>query len=190
MVDHYAVLGLSSGCNADEIEKAFRNCAQKYHPDHSETADVDKFQECLRAYQILKDAEKRAEFHRAHFGDESADGMGFAPGPDASLDQQSAIDDAEINEKILLQLYKQRREHADEPGIIGFYIQEKLGVSEKNFDFHVWYLKSKGYVEMNQQSELEITIEGVDHVIKMSRKAEEQKLLMANTDHEDGSGRL
>ena len=186
VVDHYAVLGLKPGCTADEIEKAFRTCAQRYHPDHSDTADVDRFQECLRAYQVLKDAKKRAEFHREHFGDESADTMGLPRGPHTSLDQQSAIDDAEINEKILLQLYKQRREQADEPGIIPFYIQERLGISEANFEFHSWYLKEKGFVEMNGESELVITIEGVDHVIKMSRKSEEaQKLLMARAMERD-----
>lgn len=181
-VDHYSVLGLDPGCDREMVEKAFRHFAQKYHPDHSESADVDKFQECLQAYNVLKDAKKRAEYHNAHFSDH-ADGelpsFEFYPNGDASLDQQAAIDDAEINEKILLQLYVQRREQADKPGIIPFYIQERLGISEENFEFHAWYLKEKGFIEMNGQSELVITIAGVDHVISMSRKAEERKLLMA-----------
>ena len=49
--------------------------------------------------------------------------------------------------------------------------------SDESFEFHVWYLKSKGYLEITEQSELAITIDGVDHVIAMSRTIEERKLL-------------
>ena len=89
------------------------------------------------------------------------------------------IEDAEAHEKILFHLYKQRRENATDPGVMGYYLQRMLDCSDENFEFHAWYLKSKGFIEITQEGKLAITIDGVDHVISMSRTAEAEKLLIA-----------
>ena len=58
-----------------------------------------------------------------------------------------------------------------------YYLQQELGCSDESFEFHTWYLKSKGLIEISPASEYAITIEGVDHVITQSR-AEKEKLLL------------
>ena len=179
-VDLFAVLQIEPGCDRSTVEKAYRQLAQLYHPDHSETADVDRFQEATRAYKVLKDTKRRAvyeEQYAEHFGPEAP---GSAPRDDIVVDGATAVQDAEVHEKLLLALYKQRRENAREPSVMPFYIQRELGCSDESFDFHIWYLKSKGFIEITQQSELAITIEGVDHVITSSR-AEKEKLLLEQT---------
>ena len=176
-VDFYALLQVSPACDRKMLEKAYRHAAQMYHPDHTDTADIDKFQEVIAAYQILRDPEKRAKYDQRYKELKKDNLYQFPGGEDLQIDEKSALDDAEAHEKVLYHLYKRRREHAKDPGIMGYYIQKTLDCSDENFEFHTWYLKSKGFIEITQEGKLAITIEGVDHVISMSRKAEETKLI-------------
>jgi len=59
--DYYAVLGVTRGANDDDIKKAFRRLAHKYHPDKGDGDEV-KFKEISEAYSILGNKKKRAEY--------------------------------------------------------------------------------------------------------------------------------
>lgn len=176
-VDYYDLLQVSPGCDETMLEKAYRHFAQKYHPDHAETADVEKFQEIIAAYKVLRDPEQRTKYNE-RYKRERLNGFAFIPqDEDIRIDEKDAVADAELHEKILFFLYKRRREHPDQPGVLSYHVQGLVNCSDEGFEFHIWYLKSKGFLEITQQSELAITIEGVDHVIAMSRTREERKLL-------------
>ena len=57
--DYYDVLGIQKGANDDEIKKAYRTLAKKYHPDVSKETDAEtKFKEVQEAYDTLSDAQK------------------------------------------------------------------------------------------------------------------------------------
>ncbi|QHB33761.1 curved DNA-binding protein [Yersinia canariae] len=61
--DYYAVMGVEPTASLKEIKTAYRRLARKYHPDVSSEADAEsKFKEVAEAYEVLKDAEKRAEY--------------------------------------------------------------------------------------------------------------------------------
>ncbi|MGA2025018.1 MAG: DnaJ C-terminal domain-containing protein [Steroidobacteraceae bacterium] len=61
--DYYASLGLERGASDEEVKKAYRRLARKYHPDVSKESDAEaKFKEIAEAYQTLKDPEKRAAY--------------------------------------------------------------------------------------------------------------------------------
>ena len=64
--DYYEVLGLQKGASEDEIKKAYKSLAKKYHPDlHPDDAAAEaKFKELNEAYGVLSDAEKRAAYDR------------------------------------------------------------------------------------------------------------------------------
>lgn len=76
--DYYEVLGVSKSASADEIKKAYRRLAMKFHPDRIKNDDGSgetKFKEAKEAYEVLKDGEKRAAYDR--FGH---DGVRSGPG--------------------------------------------------------------------------------------------------------------
>jgi curved DNA-binding protein len=73
--DYYKVLGVSRDASEDDIKKAYRKLARKYHPDVSKEANAkERFQEVSEAYETLRDKEKRAAYDSL--------GSGFRPGQD------------------------------------------------------------------------------------------------------------
>ena len=62
--DYYEVLGLQKGASDDEIKKAFRKLAMKYHPDKNPGDKVaeEKFKEINEAYAVLSDSEQKAKY--------------------------------------------------------------------------------------------------------------------------------
>ncbi len=77
--DYYEVLGISKGASADEIKKAYRQQALKYHPDRNpgDKEAEEKFKEAAEAYEVLSDAQKRQRYDQfGHAGVGSAAGSG------------------------------------------------------------------------------------------------------------------
>ena len=74
--DYYEVLGVAKGASADEIKKAYRKLAVKYHPDKNpgDKEAEEKFKEAAEAYAVLSDADKRAKYDQ--FGHAGVDGAG------------------------------------------------------------------------------------------------------------------
>lgn len=64
--DYYEVLGVAKGATSDEIKKAYRKMAIKYHPDKNpgDKEAEEKFKEAAEAYSVLSDTEKRAQYDR------------------------------------------------------------------------------------------------------------------------------
>ena len=72
--DYYEILGVSKGASDDELKKAYRKLAIKYHPDKNpdNPEAEDKFKEAAEAYEVLSNSEKRAQYDR--FGHEGMRG--------------------------------------------------------------------------------------------------------------------
>src|SRR4029077_13485916 len=74
--DYYETLGVSRGADAEEVKRAYRKLARKYHPDVSKEKNAEaKFKDVQEAYEVLRDSDKRAAYDQL--------GRGYRP------DQQS-----------------------------------------------------------------------------------------------------
>lgn len=78
--DYYETLGVKRDASAEEIQKAFRKLARKYHPDINKSAEAEqKFKEINEAYEVLRDPEKRKRYDA--LGANYRDGQEFRPPP-------------------------------------------------------------------------------------------------------------
>lgn len=87
--DYYEILGVAKSATADEIKKAYRKVAMQYHPDRNpgNKEAEEKFKEAAEAYEVLSDADKKAQYDRYGHAGVSGNGRGgFGGGHNMNMD--------------------------------------------------------------------------------------------------------
>ena len=174
-VDYYELLQLSSNADTETIDRVFRHLAKKLHPDNKESGDPDRFQLIVEAHRTLSGPETRAGYdvkyqdywnRKWKLASEAGDGTAFG-------------DDRETRESLLSLLYVQRRRNTRHPGLSDYDMARLLGKPFELVEFHVWYLKEKGWVERLDTGQLAISAVGVDEVEKNRLRLGNDHLLTA-----------
>jgi hypothetical protein len=161
--DLYEVLQVSPQAHPLIITKAFRLLAALYHPDNTETGDQEAFKQLAHAYRILSDPVRRAAYDREHRG---APGSRIADpidgGESLHTTESRDWDEQELRSQILRALYDVRRSRPYQPGLSLMVLSELLGCSIESLQYTLWYLRGKRYIDTTNDSDLVITVDGVD----------------------------
>jgi len=173
MDDLYEVLQVSPRADTETISRIFRHLAKKYHPDNPESGDAERFDLLARAHRILTDPEKRAAYdarHQEHWSNrwklvgEATEKDGFG-------------EDRRIREQLLSLLYVQRRRDMRNPGLGEVEMSRLISCPVELTEFHIWYLREKGWVVRLESGQFAITAEGVDQVERDKLRLNPDRLL-------------
>jgi len=159
-IDYYELMQLSPSADTDTIERIFRHLAIKYHPDNIDSGDAEKFRQLVDAYRLLSEPEKRAGYdikYREYWNTK------WNIASEAASDNAFA-EDRIHRDSILSILYIQRRREVQRPGVGTYELARLITVPPELVDFHVWYLKEKGWVVRTESGQLAITVLGAEHV--------------------------
>lgn len=156
--DFYEILEISPNASSDTIDRVFRYLAQRYHPDHTETGDVEKFTQIVKAHETLRDPKKRADYDVQHKN--SAEFRWSLV--EEAVDIDTFDNDEIIQARLLSILYVKRKRNIHNPGSGILELEKLTGCPTELLDFHLWYLREKGWVHRLENGLLAITADGVD----------------------------
>ena len=177
--DYYEILEISPNANSETIERIFRYLAQRYHPDNPETRDRLRFDAVVEANNTLRDPVKRAQYDIQH-NDHS--GLRRKLAAEAG-DTKGVAQDVVIQDKLLSFLYVKRRQNINDPGIGDHELERLSGCPREHLDFHLWYLKAKGWLERLENGMLAITVQGVDRANSEQRRETAPTKLLTHPNH-------
>ena len=159
-VDYYEDLQVSPNADLETIERVYRLLAKRYHPDNSVTGNSEKFSTIGTAYKLLSDAEKRAAFD-AKYEDARNHKLKVLSKVSSSEEPEN---DQQVRHAILSILYADRRENPSDSGVGSWRLEKLLEWPEKILEFHIWYLKEKGWIQRVDTGGYAITASGVEIV--------------------------
>jgi len=159
-VDFYELLQISPNAEKETIERVFKILAARYHPDNTETGDVDRFVRITQAHEVLTDPQMR-EAYDLHYKQNYAEPIGlfelkeFAMGIDGEANRRMGI---------LCLLYNRRRSNPDSPGLSLLEFESMMSSAREHLMFTMWYLKERNCIRQDEHSDFVITGDGVDYV--------------------------
>jgi curved DNA-binding protein CbpA len=184
-VDYYELLQLNPNADTETIERIFRHLAKKFHPDNVQTADTGRFQQIVEAHRTLIDPEARAGYD-VKYQDYWNRKWGLAA---EATDRSAFGDDQLARERLLSLLYVQRRRNMESPGLGDAEMARLLHSPSELVEFHLWYLKAKGWLERLESGYMAITASGVDQVEQSRLRLSPDHLLEAPPASEDAEQR-
>ena len=158
--DYYDVLQVSSSADKTTIQGVYRLLAKRYHPDNPDSGDSLRFLRLRDAYRVLSNPDRRAEYDATYERNREDQWKIFS-----QRETSTGVDEDEyIRTAILSLLYVARRRYVDDPGLGALHLERYLGCPQEHLEFHLWYLKEKGWLGRTDRGEYMITAEGVDQV--------------------------
>jgi hypothetical protein len=174
-LDYYELLQVSPNADEDSIHRVFRHLAKKYHPDTANTGDAERFHLLVEAHRKLTDAEARAAYDVKY---QEYWERKWKMTAEAS-DRQGFTDDEILRERLLSLFYVQRRRNMRKPGIGEVELARLVDSPLEILEFHVWYLREKGWIERTDNGLFVITALGVDQVEQDRLRLDPSRLIEA-----------
>jgi curved DNA-binding protein CbpA len=161
-IDYYEFLQISSKAELPTIHRIYRFLASRFHPDNPETGDPEKFLLLNRAFDVLSDPDRRALYDASR----EAAHSDTRPFPIFELSEFVNGIEGEVNRRlgVLSLLYNQRRTNSENPKVSLYDLERRMGWPREYLDFTTWYLRSKGYITREDNSDFTLTALGVDYV--------------------------
>jgi hypothetical protein len=160
--DYYETLQLSSNADPETIDRVYRILVRRYHPDNQETGNTEKFNRVVKAHKVLSDPDQRAAYDVTYEDNRSTVLKIFGE----TKNPESYEGDRKVFEGILSLMYVSRRREADRGGMGVVQLERLLGCPAKHLEFHMWYLREKGWVQRLENGMFAITAAGVDRVME------------------------
>ena len=176
LTDYYEDLQISPNADNETLERVYRLLAKRYHPDNGQTGSVERFDLITQAYQILSKPEKRAAYD-ATYEEAKARQWKALSGASSS---RGFKDDTRLRNSILSILYLERRNGSADSAIGLWRMEKMLGWPEKILEFHIWYLKEKGWIQRTDTGGYAITAAGVGIVEEHNLILSKDRLLPDN----------
>ena len=176
-VDYYEDLQVSPNADQETIERVYRLLAKKYHPDNNSTGNGEKFTIVTTAYNVLSNTEKRVAYDANY---ENARNQKLKALAKVSS-SESFENDKQIRRAILSILYIDRRQNPSDSGVGSWRLEKLLDWPEKILEFHIWYLKEKGWIQRVDTGGYAITAKGVEVIEEDVFISEKQRLLTHQT---------
>jgi curved DNA-binding protein len=158
-VDHYEVLQVSPNAEPETIQRVYRLLAQRYHPDNRESGDAERFRQIHASYSVLIDPDLRTKYDVAHHQHQQDRWRLVSLG-----DSNDRATEQAIRLTVLEVLCARRRMEPNKPGLFPNEIEKLIGVPQEHLQFSTWYLMQKRYIQRTDNSQLAITVDGVDYL--------------------------
>ena len=168
--DFYEILQLTSNVG-ESFDRAYRILTRQYHPGNQETGDPARFVQIIRAGKTLSDAEPRASHDR---GCEDVPTNALTP-LDETSEETGYEGDQRLFDRILSLLYAKRRKNLKRSGMGIVQLEEVLGHSSDDLEFHLWYLREKGCAERLENGLLALTADGVDRIMEKQNREKQNR---------------
>jgi len=158
--DHYEVLGVDPKADAETVQQAYAELAKKFHPGNPVSGDAEAFEAVNMAYEVLSDPAQRHAFDNLK-----------GTGEDLNCPKFSGLEffnslgrEAGLRSALLCILYDRRRSKPLKPGMPMRYVEAMLAASLDELFFVLWYLKQRGWVASDDNSNILITVQGMDYL--------------------------
>ena len=157
--DWYELLQISPNAEPETIHRVYRLLARRFHPDNGQTGNADRFLAITRAYEVLSNPERRAQYDIGHLPHrpERWQVVDGEEDNDFEAEQLSRLAVLEV-------LYTQRRLKPDTSGASLLDLEQMTGRPREHLEFPMWYLTQKQLVKRTDNSSFVITAAGADEL--------------------------
>ena len=177
--DYYELLQVSSNADPDTIHRVYRFLAQRFHPDNQETGSESRFRAVHEAYSVLSDPERRARYDIVHHQKKQDRWRLVSTGNQADNDFEL---EQMIRLTVLEALYTRRRLDPQAAAMFSGDLESLIGRPREQMEFTIWYLGQKKFVTRDDNSRLQITADGVEHLEQNYRANLQRKRLQGRTE--------